>query len=47
MTRLKFNDAGKIYNKLKIIREVNPRFNSSGNKETRVEVECLACGKHK
>lgn len=47
MTRLKFNDEGKIYNNLKIIKEAPSRINSGGNKETRVEVECLVCGTHK
>lgn len=47
MTRLQFNDEGKVYNSLKIIRKVAPRITSSGNKETRVEVECLACGTYK
>ena len=47
MTRLQFNDEGKVYNNLKIIGKVAPRVTSNGNKETRVEVECLACGTHK
>lgn len=47
MTRLKFTDEGRVYNKLKIVKQVAPRINSAGNKETRVEVECLACGTHK
>lgn len=47
MTRLQFNDEGKVYNNLKIIGKVAPRVISNGNKETRVEVECLACGTHK
>lgn len=47
MTRLQFNDEGKVYNNLKIIAKVAPRITPSGNKETRVEVECLACGTHK
>lgn len=44
MTRLKFNDEGKVYNNLKIIKKVEPRITPSGDKETRVEVECLVCG---
>lgn len=47
MTRLKFNDEGKIYNSLKIIKEAPSIINSSGNKQTMVEVECLVCSKVK
>lgn len=47
MPRLKFDDEGKIYNSLRIVKKVDPRVTSSGNKETRVEVECLFCGTHK
>lgn len=44
LTRLKFNDEGKIYNHLKILSKAEPRINKSGNKESRVNVECLLCG---
>ena len=44
MTRLKFNDEGKVYNHLKILRQADPKINKAGNKESRVEVECLLCG---
>lgn len=44
MTRLKFNDEGKVYNYLKILYQAEPRINKAGNKESRVIVECLLCG---
>ena len=47
MTRLKFNDEGKVYNHLKILHKADSRINNSGNKETRVIVECLLCGNTK
>ena len=47
LTRLKFNDEGKVYNHLKILHKADSRINNSGNKETRVIVECLLCGNTK
>ena len=47
MAKLKFNDEGVIYNSLKILRQVEPRITKAGNKEARVEAECLLCGKVK
>ena len=47
LAKLKFNDEGVIYNSLKILRQVEPRITKAGNKEARVEAECLLCGKVK
>lgn len=47
MVKQVFNDEGVIYNNLKILRKVEPRITPNGDKETRVEAECLVCGKVK
>lgn len=47
MVKRVFDDEGVIYNNLKILRKVEPRITSSGDKETRVEAECTICGKVK
>lgn len=47
MVKRVFDDDGVVYNNLKILRKVEPRITSSGDKETRVEAECMVCGKVK
>ena len=47
MVKQVFNDEGAIYNHLKIIQKVEPRITPNGDRETRVQVECLLCGTHK
>jgi len=43
VAKLKFEDENKVYNNLKIIKKVEPRITPAGNRETRVQVECLVC----
>lgn len=47
MVKQVFNDEGVVYNNLKIIRKVDPKITPKGDRVTRVEAECLLCGKVK
>lgn len=42
-----FNDEGVIYNSLKVLHKVEPRITPKGDRITRIEAECLNCGKVK
>ena len=47
MAKQVFNDEGVVYNNLKILRKVDPKITPKGDRVTRVEAECLLCGKVK
>lgn len=47
MVKRVFDDEGVVYNNLKIIQKVQPKITPKGDRVTRVEAECLYCGKVK
>lgn len=47
MAKQVFNDEGVIYNNLKVLRKIEPRITPKGDRITRIEAECLNCGKIK
>ena len=44
MVKQVFNDEGVIYNNLKVLRKTEPRITPGGDRETRIDAECLVCG---
>lgn len=44
MVKQVFKDEGVIYNNLKVLRKTEPRITPGGDKETRIDAECLVCG---
>jgi hypothetical protein len=47
VAKQEFKDVGVIYNNLKIIAKVEPKITPKGDRITRVDAECLHCGKIK
>lgn len=44
MAKKIFDDEGVVYNNLKILRKVDPKIRSNGDRVSQVEAECTLCG---